>query len=281
MARYLVIGSSGFLGAEIVFALKEKGEVIPTHFQHRRHQNSIRYDFFSESIDFLLEKYPIDSVIFAGMVETAPSDQLLHAMERFAQGCKNLRLLYLSSDGIFDGQKGFYSETDIPQPATLYGRNLALCEQIITSVCSNYCIVRPSYIYGFSDGRLDTRLARTREVLERGEAVSLFADMYKSPLGVEQVAQAVIDLAQSSYVGTVHVAGERLSVYDFHLQAMRAMHVNTRSLKSNSMPMQAGFLRDTSLSTSLWQNLTGSKPKSVFETLSATLSLWLSDSKIS
>lgn len=268
MARFLVIGSSGFLGTEIVAALKEKGTVIHTHFQHPRHQNSIRYDFFSESVDLLLERYQIDSVIFAGMVETHPSDQLSLAMERFAQGCKNHRLIYLSSDGIFDGQKGFYSETDVPQPATLYGRNLALCEQLIASICPNFCIIRPSYIYGFSDGKLDNRLARSREFLERGETVNLFADMYKSPLGVKQVAQAVNDLMQSDHIGIVHVAGERLSVYEFHLQAMKAMKADTSNLKSCLMPIQAGFLRDTSLDTSLWQQLTGSKPESILEALS-------------
>jgi dTDP-4-dehydrorhamnose reductase len=201
------------------------------------------------------------------MVETSPSDKVLSSMERFARECKDKRVIYLSNDGIFDGDKGQYIETDTPRPKTLYGYNLALCEQVVAQFCANFCIIRPSYIYGRSKGKLDNRLAKTCAVLESGREVKLFSDMYKSPLGVDQVAQAVVDLARLGYVGIVHVAGERMSVYDFHYQAMVALKIDPSNLKGCTMPSDGGFLRDTSLDCSLWLALTQTLPKGIGETL--------------
>jgi hypothetical protein len=65
----------------------------------------------------------------------------------------------------------------------------------------------------------------------------------------------------------VHVAGERLSVFDFHRQAMDALGVDTRRLQIGTMPPMAGMLRDTSLCSTLWQTLTRVKPLTIHETL--------------
>ena len=265
---YLVVGSSGFLGNRIATILKPKGSVIQTHFRNMHSPDSIPYDFFNDSISVLLDKFNVDTVIFSGAVEMNPSDLVRPAMERFVRGVKERRVVYLSSDGIFDGQKGQYTEVDIPRPKTLYGRNLAICEELFAQFCNSYCIVRPSYIYGFSGGDLDNRLARTMQMLEQGQTVSLFNDMFKSPLGVLQVAQAVVDLTFLDYVGIVHVAGERVSIFDFHYQAMLALQADIRNLRSFSMPTGEDFLRDTSLDYSLWQKLTHAVPQSINETLS-------------
>lgn len=265
----LVIGSSGFLGRQITSILASQENVIKTHFQNSLYPDSIRYDFFNDDIENLLDKQKMDVVIFAGMVETSPLEIVRTSMERFAKACKKRRVIYLSSDGIFDGQKGLYSEKDVQNSQTLYGKNLAACENIIANQCKSFCIVRPSYIYGFSNGTLDDRLTKTRETLEAGKEVALFDDMFKSPLGVRQVAKAVVNLSTLDYVGIIHVAGQRMSVYEFHCQAMSALKVNTANLKSCKMPTDKGFLRDTSLDISMWQKITNSKPESIQEVLTA------------
>jgi dTDP-4-dehydrorhamnose reductase len=247
----LVIGSSGFLGRCITNQLA-----------------SVKYDFFRDDITKIVDDTNISMVIFAAFVEGKAFDKVQSSMECFLRGCQACRIIYLSSDGIFDGEKGLYSEQDTPIPRTLYGQNLLLCETLIREKCSNYCIIRPNYIYGFSEGQLDKRLTRTRELLSRGDEVELFDDMYKSPLGVSQVAEAIIKLTVSGYNGIVHVAGNRLSVFEFHQQAMEVMGIDTRYLKSCSMPRAVEMLQDTSLDTLLWQRLTGMKAYTIEQTLS-------------
>ena len=263
----LVVGASGFLGRCIVDRLSPQTNVICTHCAHPYFPTSHRYDFFCDDIQELLETTEVSIVIFAAMVEMSPPEEVRRAMTHFIQECHDRRLIYLSSDGIFDGEQGNYTEQDMTIPRTRYGKNLLTCETLIKEQCRDYCIIRPSYIYGFSCGELDKRLSRTRERIDADETVEIFDDMYKSPLGVEQVAEAVITFSFSKYLGTVHVAGERLSAFEFHQQAMRALGIDTANLKRGAMPIQPGFLRDTSLDSTLWQTLTGMQPLTVPETL--------------
>ncbi|RIK29623.1 MAG: hypothetical protein DCC52_07220 [Chloroflexi bacterium] len=265
----LIIGSSGFLGRQITSLCELQASIIKTHCRNPLYPDSIRYDFFNDAIEKLLDIQKIDIVIFAGMVETSPLDAVQTSMQRFAKACRDKRVIYLSSDGVFDGQKGFYAEQDAPNSQTLYGQNLAACEKIIAKHCQNFCIVRPSYIYGFSNGKLDDRLTKTIETLKAGEKVTLFDDMFKSPYGVKQIANAVIALARSALTGIIHVAGQRMSVYEFHRQAMSALMVDTTNLKSCKMPTAKGYLRDTSLDSSMWQNITNSKLENIQDILAA------------
>ncbi len=267
--KTLVIGSSGFLGRQITSILELQESIIKTHCRNPLYPDSIRYDFFNDDIEKLLDIQKVDIVIFAGMVEIGPLDTVQASMQRFAKACREKRVIYLSSDGIFDGQKGFYSEKDAPNSQTLYGKNLAACENIIAKRCQNFCIVRPSYIYGFSNEKLDDRLTKTMETLKAGEKVTLFDDMFKSPYGVKQIANAVIGLSRSDYIGIIHVAGQRMSVYEFHHRAMSSLMVDTTNLKSCKMPTDKGYLRDTSLDSSMWQNITNSKPENIQDVLTA------------
>lgn len=264
-------GASGFLGRCIAGRLAPEGRVAFTHCRTPCFPASVRYDFFRDDIAAIVDGVGAAVVIFAASVERGPSDDVRSSMERFLRACRARRIVYLSSDGVFDGEKGCYTEQDTPAPRTPYGRNLLLCETLIRERCSDHCIVRPSYIYGFSAGQLDRRLARTRDLLTRGQEVRLYDDMYKSPLGVDQVAEAVIRLAASGFKGVVHVAGIRLSVFEFHHQAMEAMGIDPAEMKRCSMPVAAEMLRDTSMDGSLWQKLTDMRPHSIGQTLSSSV----------
>lgn len=259
----LVVGSSGFLGRCIVDKLMPRARVFCTYYSQSVFPDSYSYDFFHDDIRPIIEETDVSTVIFTAMVEFEEPEAVAASMQRFVRGCHDRRVVYLSSDGIFDGKRGNYTEDDVPMPCTRYGRNLLTCETFVQDHCANVCIIRPSYLYGFSHGQLDPRLARTRNALMAGEQVQCFHDMYKSPLGVVQVAEAVITLSDSDYVGIMHVAGERLSVFEFHSQAMGALGMATTNLISCPMPETPNFLRDTSLNTSRWQRVTGMKPLTV------------------
>lgn len=263
----LVVGSSGFLGRVLVDVLRPSQQVLPTHHSTKVFPDSLPLDLFSGDLEHVLAPYDPDTVIFSAAIETEPTEQVARAMHRLVDLCEAKRFVYLSSDGIFGGESGHYREDAQVAPRTLYGRNLQLCEELVRQACQDHCIVRPSYLYGFSHGQLDPRLARTRAALLAGETVTLYDDMYKSPLGVRQVAEAVTWLSRSDFVGTVHVAGPRLSVHDFHTEAMRALGVDTTKLVTAPM-LDNALPRDTSLDTSLWQHLTGVTSLSVHETLS-------------
>jgi dTDP-4-dehydrorhamnose reductase len=265
-----IIGT-GFLGGEIVRQLSESGaDVLVTHNQNPKFAGSFKFDFFVDDIARIFAGREIDTVFLSAKIEFGEDQKLLeNALRRFIFACADRRLVYFSSDGIFSGERGMYREKEIPRPITNYGKNLMLCERLVKKYAKNYCIIRPSYIYGFSGGRLDSRLSKAIQTLKNGQQLERFTDMYKSPLSVFQVAQASLKLARSDHQGIVHVAGLRMSVYEFHKQALEALGVPTKNLIATQMPVQrpADFLADTSLDNTLMKKLTSIVPASVEESL--------------
>jgi len=263
----ILVGSSGFLGRCLGERLAPHMNVVNTHHQHQMFSHSRQYDVFQDDLRPWFQDEEVSAVIFAALIEREEPVCVTQAMTRFARSCRNVRTLYLSSDGIFGGEGGEYTEEAIPRPRTQYGQNLLACERLIQQYCQNFCIIRPSYqnfciirpsyLYGFSQGILDARLTRIRHALRHGERVDMFEDMYKSPLGVEQVADAVITMTTSDFSGILHVAGPRLSTYEFARQSMEALRVATTHLVPVSMPTDPTWIRDTSLNSMRWQGLTG------------------------
>lgn len=191
----------------------------------------------------------------AAAVEKDAEETFEARVQLFVNACTSLYLVYSSSDALFDGTKGNYRETDLPSPVTAYGHNLLYFETQVQTHCNNYLIVRPSYLYGYSLGVLDSRLEKTKLLLEAGETVSYFDDMFKSPLEVNQAASFITQLISQKYQGTIHVAGERKSVYAFQLEAMKTLNVESANLKPSQMPADSGLPPDTSLDISLLRHL--------------------------
>lgn len=263
-----IIGT-GFLGQQIYNDIKDHcDEVIMTHNRNQKYPNSQKFDFFQDDISAILGNEKIDIIFLPAKIEFNENEDLLkEAMGKFLDAAKDSRIVYVSSDGIFDGQHGSYKENDVTEPMTLYGKNLKICEELIKKKTKNYCILRPSYLYGYVDGKLDSRFEKIKQELVENKKIVRFTDMYKSPLNYEQAAQAIVELALSDYVGTVHISGKRMSVYEFTRQGMEALDLSTENLVGETMPKEKpiDFLSDTSLDNTLMRKLTSIEPIDIKE----------------
>ena len=275
--RILIIGSSGYLGRVVTAMLASRHSVIPTHNKNPYFPNSTRYSFPHDDLTDLAGTNRVDICILPAEIEKNQADCQLDDLDFFRQAVEKLvqpfaatRFVYISSDGIFDGQQGLYTESGDPQPTTDYGQKLKICEDTIRALCANYCIVRPSYLYGHALNTLDSRLQKTTNICQSQQEAVYFEDMFKSPLHVIDAAELITTLAFSEYVGVVNIGGPRMSVYDFHNEAMKALSVSGR-ISAKKMPADAGYLRDTSLDVTLCTKLTGFVPKSVAESFSLHL----------
>lgn len=269
-----IIGT-GFLGEQIYEDLLPIcDEIILTHHKNKKYPESKEFDFFNDNIGKIIGGEKIDMVFLSAKIEFEEDEKkLADAMARFLESCKDSRIIYISSDGIFDGEGGSYKESDVPHPVTLYGRNLELCEELVKKFSENYCIVRPSYMYGFVHYRLDNRFEKIKREVATGEKIIRFTDMYKSPLSYQQASEAIMKLATSDYKGIVHICGERKSVYDFTKEGMEALGMSTENLIGEPMPKEkpVDFLPDTSLDNSLMRELTGIQPLSVKESFESSM----------
>lgn len=275
MEKVLVIGGSGRLGSSIVSELERR--TIPymaTSNEHPTPQCRFSFDFFSqsESVKVLFRRaVKVDTVIFAAHIERTPHIKALNScMKRFVDTVGVRRFVYVSSDAVFDGERGNYTETMVTVPLTHYGRNLCECEKMVLDM-PNALIVRPSYLYGFlPDGTLDQRLRMCRDTIRKGLPWNCFHDMYKSPLGFTQAAEAIVMLAGSTESGVVHTAGHRTSVFNFYREAMQSLGECVALVQPTSMldaKHSKDMLRDSSLSCDRMVALTGVVPMTVGETL--------------
>lgn len=265
--KSIAIIGAGNLGRLVAQILIEKGHNVQSTYCIHPYPHSKRFDYIQDPSDFLRE-YEI--VIFTAKVEFTGQESLLKEKMSLllAHTQTSARFVYLSSDGIFDGIKGIYKEEDLASPTTLYGRNLQLCESLVQNSGRDYCIIRPSYLYGHSQGRLDGRLFKTLEAIQKGEKVARFVDMYKSPMHVAHAAEIVSSLAvDNAYQGILHIGGPRMSIYDFTAEALSCLRVSSSILEKDHIPnpVPGGILRDTSLDISLSHRITGNKALSVRE----------------
>jgi dTDP-4-dehydrorhamnose reductase len=147
-------------------------------------------------------------------------------VKRVAAVAKSLgaRLIYFSSDYVFDGSAGPYAEEDLVAPISVYGRHKALAEQICLQLADS-AVVRTTVVYGpeLQQKNFVYRLIKT---LGAGETLKVPADQVGNPTYNPNLAQAAVELGQSKLVGIFNLAGsERVSRYEFALEAARVFNL--------------------------------------------------------
>ncbi len=130
------------------------------------------------------------------------------------------RLLFVSTDYVFDGKKNSaYETSDQRNPINVYGRTKAEAEEEITSILPDCCIVRTSWLFGpggkcFPDTIL--KLANTRSEID------VVNDQRGSPTYTCDLAEAIIKLCRSNAAGIIHVTNRgECSWYEFASETIR------------------------------------------------------------
>jgi dTDP-4-dehydrorhamnose reductase len=116
--RILLLGSTGYLGRTLTTQLQTISQSIPTHRTKAYFADSQRYDFWTDDVLPGSEHHQIDTVVIAANMAYEAADPTCEfsiykqQAERLIKRCQQCRVIYISSDGLFDGQKGSYTESD-------------------------------------------------------------------------------------------------------------------------------------------------------------------------
>jgi len=238
--KLLITGASSLPGYRTVeIALKKGYEVTAVHFSHpipleHERLRKVRVDLtdFSAVHSLVAGERP-DAVVHMaalGDVDLCERDRALawrvnaDATLELARAAERVEayFLYLSTDYVFDGVRGMYSESDPPNPVNYYGLTKMAGEVAVRAACSQWCVVRASSIYGLGPGR--TNFAKFLiEKLSRGEPVRALIDQYTSPTHARLLAEAVLELVEKRVNGVYHVVGERMSRYEFALKVAETL----------------------------------------------------------
>jgi dTDP-4-dehydrorhamnose reductase len=180
----------------------------------------------------------------------------------------NARLVYVSTDLVFDGELAPYREHDPAAPLSAYGRSKAAGEEAARRN-PNSVVARVSLMFGPSrcgrPGFFDQQVASLRE----RRPITLFADEWRTPLALHTAARALAAVALAEVVGTLHIGGpERMSRFEMGVRLAQHLGLDP-SLIVSSHRAAAGFAeprpRDVSLDSSRWRDLFPQEPWPPFD----------------
>ena len=211
MQRLLVTGGCGYLGRELVAQAPGRGwRVRATWFERppRGDADWARVDVRDESA-LATAMDAVDAVVHTAYRQGAGEwEANVDGSAAVARTSRSRRLVHLSTDLVFRGDRGPYTEDDPVDPVGSYGRSKAEAERLVADARPDATIVRTSLIYGGAQPGPQERLAR--------EHRRFFVDELRSPVHVGDLASAILELLDLDVAGPLHVAGaDDVSRFDF------------------------------------------------------------------
>lgn len=211
MPTLLVTGGTGYLGRELVRLAPEHGWRMRATFltqEPRAGGEWVRLDIRDREA-VKAAAAGADAVIHTAYRQNDDAWSInADGSESVAAAAAGARLVHISSDIVFSGSRGRYTEDDPADPINAYGRSKAEAERRVAETHPGAAIVRTSLIYGGVEPGPQERLAR--------EGRRFFVDELRSPVQVGDLALAVLELVELDYAGPLHVAGaDDLSRLDF------------------------------------------------------------------
>ncbi len=254
MKTALIIGASGYTGYTVAkFAAKifniygtynERPISIPDIEKmlplDKTKEKNVKYIFDKIEPEIVIDCSALQNAIFCenNFIEAWKTNVL--GTLNVARSCLSNRskMIYISTDYVFDGQKGNYKESDIPKPINTYGKTKSMAEHIVKYYLSNYAILRPAVLYGWmpkdligrpsSSRRNDTFAEWVFESLSSGKAINLYTDQKNNSTFINNLAESIIEIGSSpSLTGIFHTCGKDcLSRYDQGIQIAEATNLD-------------------------------------------------------
>jgi dTDP-4-dehydrorhamnose reductase len=234
--RILIIGSNGMLGQSIteMFASSDRFELLCTSIEKEPVNDKVNY----RSLD-IMQKHKVKEIILNFFpdyiintaaytnVDLAETEKEL-AWKTNVSGVENIslyswtvdaHLIHVSTDYIFDGKNGPYSEEDKPYPINYYGRTKLASENLIRTSGVRFTILRSNVLYGATKfGRPDF-VKWVVDSLKSKRIIKIVQDQFNNPTFINDLSQAISKIIEFKKEGIFNIAGaEILSRYEFALR---------------------------------------------------------------
>jgi len=234
--RILITGASGLLGLNLALEAAKQHTVFGTVNSHPIKTKAfevLRVNLLDpDTLDRVITYAKPDWVIHCAALANLEACEANPALAKqlnidlpeklaaiVARG--GARLLHVSTDSVFDGQRGNYSEDDQPKPLSVYARTKYNSEQAVAAAYPDAIIARVN-LFGWSLSGKRSLAEFFYYNLAAGKQVMGFTDVYFCPLLANDLAQIFIEMLVAGLHGLYHVvSSECISKYDFGLKLSR------------------------------------------------------------
>ena len=252
--KFLVTGSAGLIGHQVVKDLSETHEVFSCYNKSKPEFGiPTKMDLLNhEMISNVMSENKPDVVIHLGAMTAvdlcdAQQDNALkinsQATEILAKECSKINsfMVYVSTDYVFDGNTGMYEENDTTNPLGFYGKSKLLGEKSIQNFSSNWCIARTSTPFGLHPTKKSFPIW-VIENLQKQKQIDVLTDQFTSPTYVPSLSRMLIEISERHLTGIIHVAGaSKISRYEM------------ASLVSDKLGLDGKLLREISINDIKWE----------------------------
>jgi dTDP-4-dehydrorhamnose reductase len=294
--KILITGANGFLGYYLVEQLLAKKYSVTatgkgvcrlpfTHDQNFQWRSMDFTDPFS--IHDVFENVKPDVVVHAGAM-SKPDECEMDQMKAYlvnVEGTVQLLInsedlksffIFLSTDFVFDGERGMYIEEDTPRPVNYYGRTKLEAEEAVKEYEYGWAIVRTVLVYGKNHSGHNNILKTVKEKLEKGEEYNVVDDQVRTPTYVEDLAKGIVTIIEKKATGIFHLSGKVvLTPYQMAIETAEYLKLDSSLIKKVTAanfsqhakrPLRKGFIIDKA------RNELGYEPLSFEEGLKKTFS---------
>jgi dTDP-4-dehydrorhamnose reductase len=163
-----------------------------------------------------------------------------------------VKMILCSTDTVFDGEKGMYTEEDAPRAVNFYADTKIRAEGIVRETVPNGVVTRLSLVMGLPVlGAGNSFLAKTFEAWKRSETTKFPENEIRTPMDVITIGRAFLEIAAGDFTGTLHLGGStRINRYEMACQIAERLGYSRElvlATDSNAMPGRAPRPNDASL----------------------------------
>lgn len=261
MKRLFITGGSGLLGSKFKAIAGDNYEIIKTYNRNPR-ENAVKLDIANKKdvlnkISSLNPELVVHSAALTNVDYCEEHPEEAHQINtegtlNMVEACEKVdaRLIYVSTDFVFDGKKGLYKEEDETNPLGYYALSKLKGEEYVQNSSLNYAIARVSVLYGWH--RRQNFVTWVINQLKDLNQINVVTDQYNSPTLADNAGEAMIRIFEKNRTGIYHIAGdERISRFDFARNIASVFELDEtliNPIESSEFIQKAQRPRDSSLS---------------------------------
>jgi dTDP-4-dehydrorhamnose reductase len=284
--KLLVTGASGLLGTRLCGLAVQRGyDVCSAYSQHAPvHGKAVRLDVTNGvSVEQVFGKVMPEVVVHAASLTDVDRCEREMGLAwrvnavgtgNVAESCRKHGsfLVYVSTDYVFDGERGMYGEEDVAAPINYYGYTKLKGEQVVSAVLDRFCVARTSVIFGSNpaSGKANFVLWLV-DRLRKNERVEIVCDRWNSPTLNTSLAEMILEVVERELTGTFHLSGRtRVDRFSFSRMVARVFGLDAGLLTatmSDRVSWVARRPRDSSLDTKKAKRVLVCRPLEVEEAL--------------